>query len=185
MSLTCGDRSTVNVDQSTVNMGRVRLGRLGFGLGRSGPGRAEHVALYDAATSRSWALIRLRPQHGSRWTNAHGPWTYGRAHGEPSPPSLLLGSAHVHRAHAGVSVRGGVSPIFLPRRRSCRRRASLVSLRGEAGAQLGRGKATLGHGDHDPRALVVARVFQVIGHGGWRLGGAHRWQGRARRLSSN
>ena len=60
-----------------------------------------------------------------------------------------------------------------------------MSLCGEAGAQLGWGKATLGHGDHDPGALVVAGVFQVVGHGGWRLGDARRWQGRARRLSSS
>ena len=60
-----------------------------------------------------------------------------------------------------------------------------MSLRGEAGAQLGRGNTTLGHGDHGPGALVVAGFFQGVGHGAWRLGGAHRWQGRARRLSSN
>ena len=100
---------------------------------------------------------------------------------------LLLGAVLVHRVHSRVVGEGGgnVFPVFLPRRRSYRRRALLVSLRGGAGAQLGRGKATLGHDDHDPGALLVAGVFQVIGHGGWRLGGARRWQGRSRRLSSN
>ena len=60
-----------------------------------------------------------------------------------------------------------------------------MSLRGEAGAQLGRGKATLGHGDHDPGALGVAGFFQGVGHGAWWLGGARRWQGHARRPSGN
>ena len=67
--------------------------------------------------------------------------------------------------------RGGV-PLFFSRGGAPAAGELAVSLRGKAGAQLGREKATLGHSDHDPRALVVAGVFQVVGHGGWRLGGA-------------
>ena len=110
------------------------------------------------------------PQTGLRWTES---------------THRLPGVVHALRVHAQVASEGGCSPVFFLRWHSCWRRASLVSLRGEAGAQLGRGKATLGHSDHDPGALVVAGVFQVVGHGGWRLSGARRWQGRARRLSSN
>ena len=60
----------VNVDQSTVNTAGSQTG---FGLGRSGPGRAEHVACCDAATSRPWAFIGLCPQRGSHRMAHDGP----------------------------------------------------------------------------------------------------------------
>ena len=47
------------------------LKRALVGSGRAGVGRVEHVACCGAATSRPWALIGLRPQHGSHRV-AHG-----------------------------------------------------------------------------------------------------------------
>ena len=95
------------------------------GSGWAGPTRTRGTLRRCHVTTMGlyWALSTacLTPC-GSRWTSAHGPWTYGRAHGGPSPPSLLPGSAHVHRAHARV-VGEGVFPCFRSRRCSRRRRA--------------------------------------------------------------
>ena len=83
MPLTCGARSTVNIDQSMVNTAGSQTG---FGLGRSGPGRARHVACCDAATSRPWAST-------GPWSTTHGPWwTDAPVYGGPR----LLPVSRVH-----------------------------------------------------------------------------------------
>ena len=105
-----------------------------------------------------WASSTARlTSCGPRWTSVHGPWTYGRAHGGPSPPSLLLGSAHVHRAYARVAGEGGCSPVSY--RGGAPAGGELtVSPRGGAGVRLGRGKASLGHGDCVSGVKVAARA---------------------------
>ena len=124
-----------------------------------------------------WALstARLTPC-GSLWTSAHGPWTYSRAHGGPSPPSLLPDLAHVHRAHAWAVGEGGCSPVFF------RGGAPIggerpVSPRGSAGVRLERGKASSGHGDCVCGVKGAARASQGVGHGDRRLK-LHRRAGR-------
>ena len=118
----------VNVDRSTVNMGRVSNGPIGLRVGPvwAGLGQTRGRLWHSHVTAMGpyWAssTARLTPC-GPRWTSAHGPWTYSRAHGGPSPPSLLPVLAHVHRAHARAVGERGVFPCFLPRRCSCRRRA--------------------------------------------------------------
>ena len=127
-SLTCGARSTVSVDQSTVNTGWVLAGPVVLRVGPvwAGPGQTRGRLWHSHVTAmgpyRASSTARLTPC-GPRWTSAHGPWTYDRAHGGPSPPSLLPYLAHVHRAYARVAGEGGVFPCFLPRRCSCRWRA--------------------------------------------------------------
>jgi hypothetical protein len=122
VSLTRGPRSTVNVDRSTVNTGRVRAEPVGL---RVGPGRAGHVASCDAATSRTWACtgpwslaVGMGVAHSG--PRGVGPWTaewftVDRVH--PSPPKRGPGTPG---ARAGGRRGGGVVPLFLPRRCSCR-----------------------------------------------------------------
>ena len=149
MPLTCGARSTVNVDRSTVDMGRVlnglwwaQVGPVWAELGRTcGKLWRCHIVV----VGHHWAMVYgLRstvdqealvhgPQTGLRWTES---------------TLLLSGVVLVHRVHARVAGEGGCSPVspaavFLPAV------SSLVSLYGGAGVQLGRGKASLGHSDHD------------------------------------
>ena len=114
MSLTGGARSTVSVDQSTVNIGRVRTGPVGLRVGPvwAGPGRAVHVARCDAATSRPWALTgpwSMAAVYGG--LSGAGPWTtdwsmVDRVH--LSPPRRGPGTSG---ARAGGR-RGGCSPAF-------------------------------------------------------------------------
>jgi len=126
------------------------LGRLGFGLGQSRQGQAGHVARCDAATSRPWALIGLRPQRGSHRVAHGGPALM--VHG-PTAGRMV---DQVHRLFSfarltctelthGWSARG-CSPVFF------RGGAPVggerpVSLRGSAGVRLERGKL--------PRATVI------------------------------
>ena len=136
-------RSTVNTAGSQT----------GFGLGRSGPGRAEHVACCDAATSRPWALIGLHPQHGSHCVAHGGPalmvhgLTAGRMVDQVHRLFSLARLTCTELTH-GWPARG-CSPVFFrggaPVDDECP-----VSLRGSAGVRLGRGKASPGHDSHDP-----------------------------------
>ena len=96
------------------------LGRLVFGLGRSGPGRVKHVARCDAATSWPWALIGLRPQHGSHRVAHDGPALL--IHGPKA--GSMVDRAHRHFSSARLMCTGcrvalltlPLSPLFLPRR---------------------------------------------------------------------
>ena len=119
----------VNIDQSTVNMAGSQTG---FGLGRSGPGRAEHVARCDAATSWPWALIGLRPQrgphrvaHGGPALIVHGP-TVGRMVDQVHHLFSLARLTCTELTH-GWPARG-CSPVFLPWWCSYRRRAGCEPL---------------------------------------------------------
>ena len=154
------------------------LGRLGFGLGRSGPGQAEHVACCDATTSQSWALIGL-------WSMATvysgpsdaGPWTtdwstVDRVH--PSPPRRGPGTPG---ARAGGR-RGGVFPCSLSGGLHAGGELA-VSPRGGAGVRLGRGIVPSHHSDCDGGVKVVAKASQGAGHSERRLK-LHRCAGMAR-----
>ena len=130
--LTFWTRSTVNIDQSTVNTAGSQTG---FGLGRSRPGRAKHVACYDAATSWPWAST-------GPWSMAHAPrWTDVPVYGGPR----LLPVSRVHPSPLCLwfTCTGFMHGWLLPTA------SLLVSLRGGVGVQLVRGKASPGHGDHD------------------------------------
>jgi hypothetical protein len=106
-------------DRSTVNSGRVQTGPVGLGLGRSGLGRAKHVACCGAATSRPWALIGLRPQHGSHRVAHGGPALL--VHGPKA--GSMVDRAHRHFSSARLMCTGcratlltlPLSPLFLPR----------------------------------------------------------------------
>ena len=98
-----------------------------------------------------------------------GPWTYSRAHGGPSPPSLLPDLAHVHRAHAEVVGEGGCSPVFF-RGGAPVSGERPVSPCGSAGVRLERGKASLGHGDYVSGVKGRPELPQGVGHGDRRLG---------------
>ena len=63
---------------------------------------------------------------------------------------LLPGVVLVHRVHTWVAGEG-VFPCFSHGGAAASGELA-VSLRGGAGVQLGRGKASLGHGDHDSGA---------------------------------
>ena len=80
------------------------------------------------------ALVH-RPQTGLRWTES---------------TLLLPGAVLVHRVHTRVAGEG-VFPCFSHGGAPAGGKLT-VSLRGSAGVQLGRGKASLGHGDHDSGA---------------------------------
>jgi len=147
VSLTCGARSTVIVDQSTINTAGSQTG---FGLGRSGPGRAGHVACCDAATSRPWAST-------GPWSMTHGPrWTDAPVYGGPRlllvnrvhPPLLYLWFTCT-RFTCGWPARG-CSPVFLPRWCSCRRRADCES--------SWRCWCPIGEGKRLPQAAATAMV---------------------------
>jgi len=139
--------------QRSIRVGS-ELGRLGFRLGRSRPGRARHVARCDAAMSQSWALIGLRPQCGSHRV-AHGGPTL-MVHG------LTAGRMvdQVHRLFSlarlmcteliyGWPARG-CSPVFLPRWCYCRRRADCES--------SWRCWCPIGEGKRLPQATATAMV---------------------------
>ena len=91
-------------------------------MGRSGLGRAVHVARCDAATSRPWALTgpwSMAAVYGG--LSGASPWTtdwsmVDRVH--PSPLRRGLGTPG-----ALVGDQRGGGPLFLPWRCSCRRRA--------------------------------------------------------------
>ena len=153
------------------------LGRLGFGLGRSGLGRAKHVACYEAATSRPWARIGL-------WSTAvvyggpiaAGPWTtdwstVDRVH--PSPPRRGPGTPG---ARAGGR-RGGVFPYSLPGGLHASGELA-VSPHGGAGVRLGRGIVPSHRCDYDGGVKVAAKASQGAGHGERRLK-LHRRAGMA------
>jgi hypothetical protein len=80
------------------------------------------------------ALVH-RPQIVLRWTES---------------TLLLSGAVLVHRVHTRVAGEG-VFPYFSHDGAPADGELA-VSLRGGAGVQLGRGKASLGHDDHDSRA---------------------------------
>ena len=89
-------------------------------MGRCGPGRAEHVACCGAATSRLWALIGLRPQHGSHRVAHGGPALL--VHGPKA--GSMVDRAHRHFSSTRLMCTGCIaalltlplSPLFLPRR---------------------------------------------------------------------
>jgi hypothetical protein len=70
-------------------------------------------------------------------------WVYGG----PGPPLFSQARSLCTEFIRGLSARG-VSPAS-PAAALLPAASSLVNLHGGAGVQLGRGKASLGHGDHD------------------------------------
>jgi hypothetical protein len=168
----------VNIDQSTVNTAGSQTG---FGLGRSGPGQGEHVAICDAATSCPWALTGPRVQavgvstaHGGPMFMVHGSqtslrWTESTLH--------LLGAVHVHRVHTRVTDEGEVRCFSCGGAPTSSELA--VSPYGGAGVRLGRGKTYLGHGDCVGGVKVAARASQGASHGERRLE-LHRRAGMVR-----
>ena len=95
MSLTCGARSTVNIDRSMVNMDQVRTGSVGPGygldLGRAGPDTWHAVALphrshgpplgfVHSSAHTAWFTVNLCSWSMDRWL----------VFGGPSPPFFPL-----------------------------------------------------------------------------------------------
>ena len=148
-SLTCGANSMVNIDQSTVNM----VGsQTGFGLGRSGSGQAKHVACCGAAMSRPWALIGLRPQHGSHRVAHGGPALL--VHG-PKVGSMV-DRAHRHFSSARLMCTGCRAALLTLPLLLCFFHGALppatcspASSRNGSGIQLRWGKASPCHGNYD------------------------------------
>ena len=122
--MTCGARSMVNIDQSTVNMDWVSNGLWrASGWARSGRTRGKlwrcHVTAMGLYWASSTALAHgawFMVDAGSRSMDLRqGPWW-------TESTLLLLGAVHVLRVHSRVAGEGGV-PLFLPRRCSYQRRA--------------------------------------------------------------
>ena len=132
MTLTCGARSTVNIDRSTVNTDRVRTGPVGPGyglnLGRAGPDTWRAVALPRhshgpllGSDSQRWLTVDQEalvygPKTGSMVDQVH-PSSYWLSLRAPS--SCVCGR------------QGDFSPASLPacsRRRCAYRRASAAVL---------------------------------------------------------
>ena len=83
MTLTCGARSTVNIDRSTVNQVGPRLGFGGPGLGwiwaRLARTHGKLWRCHVIAMGSHWASSTMWPTLcGPWWTQVHGPWTVGR-----------------------------------------------------------------------------------------------------------
>ena len=101
MSLTCGARSTVSVDQSTVHTGRVRTGpRQGWiwvGLARA---RGVLWRCHVIAMGLYWAVV-----YGSRFTVDLGVLVHAPQTGLRWTESTTLSSGIVyeHRVHARVA----------------------------------------------------------------------------------
>ena len=129
--LTCGARSTVNDDRSTVNQVGSRLGFGGPGRGWiwAGPART-HGKLWRyhiVAMGSHWASSTVRPTPcGSRWTHVHGPWTVGWSSVDRVHPLSLLAwltctkCRHVRPARGGLYFRpwraptdGGLTGVIL------------------------------------------------------------------------
>ena len=132
VSLTCGARSTVNVDQSTVNTGRVSTGPgQGWIWAGLGPPRGMLWRCHVMALGLYWAMV-----HGSRSTvnaSADPRWT-ASPFGGPRPPFSSLSVVHVHRVYEwAVQGRNFPSSLVVCSRRW---RVSPVSLTEGAGARL-------------------------------------------------
>ena len=172
MTPTCGARSTVNVDRSTVNTDRVQTGLVGPGygldLGRAGPDTWRAVALPRhshgpllGSDSQRWLTVDQEalvygPKTGSTVDQVH---------------YSLLG--HGPRALGSCTGgRRGEFPLFFPWPSSCRRRARWVSPRGGAGVQLWRGKVPSCRGDYDGGGRLTVKASQGSDHG-------ERWIGVA------
>jgi hypothetical protein len=126
VSLTCGARSTVNIDRSTVNSGRVQLGRLGW----------IRVGLWLATWQAVALPCRSRgPQLGcGPCLVVHGgpgdasPWTADRTTVDQVHPLFSQARSTYTGCTRGWPTRG-VFPDFLlacPRRRRDHRRAPAI-----------------------------------------------------------
>ena len=109
MPLTCGARSTVNVDRSMVNTGRVQTGPVGprYGLG-FGPPRGMLWRCHVVVVGHHWAMVYGLRSTVDQEALVHGPqtrlqWTESTL--------LLSGMVLVHRVHARVAGEGGCSPV--------------------------------------------------------------------------
>ena len=99
MSLTCGARSTVNIDWSMVNsdwvsngLWRARVGPVQTGLART---RGMLWRCHVVAMGLHWASSTVRPALcGSWWIGVHGPWTTDTVCGGPCPRYCLLRLVH-------------------------------------------------------------------------------------------
>ena len=123
MSLTCGARSIVNIDRSTVNTNRVRTGpvgpRYGLDLGRAGP---------DTWHAVTQPCHDLRPPLGFIHSSAHTAWltvdlcswSMDRRLGPRWTESTLpsFGMVYVHQVQARAAGEG--SPLFPSPMCSCR-----------------------------------------------------------------
>ena len=110
VTLTCGPRSMVNIDRSTVSSDWVSNGLSRLGLGQSGPGQARHGLLCGVATcpTRAACLGLVRRVHssptlaGASWTRAR--WSIGQntVHGGLGPPTISSVVVFVNQVHARV-----------------------------------------------------------------------------------
>ena len=151
------------------------LGRLGFGLGRSGPG--------------TWHTVTL-PRHGrglllgcGPWLAVYGgpsdagPWTADWSTVDRVHPSSPRRGPCTPGARAGGR-RGGVFPCSLPGGLHAGGELA-VSPRGGAGVRLGRGIVPSHRSNCDGGVKVAAKASQGAGHGERRLK-LHRRAGMAR-----
>ena len=172
VSLTGGARSTVSVDQSTVNTGRVRTGPVGLRVGPVWAGPDTWHAVTWPRHGRGLVLgcgPRLRstvdqlllvhgPRTGLRWTKS---------------TRCLSGVVQVYPVHLRVTSEGEV--LCFSRGGAPVGGELAVSPCGGAGVRLGRGKTSPGHGDCVCGVKVATRAPQGAGHGERRLGSACRW----------
>ena len=158
MPLTCGARSTVNVDQLSVNTDWVSNGlRWASGWAGLGRTRGKLWRCHVTAVGLYWASSTARGRgRGSRWTRwcwsmdlRQGPWW-------TKSTVISLGSALVHRVQ-GCAAQLAPPPLFLPRR-APPATYSPASFRSGASAQLAWGKAPSGFGDCDGGVGATART---------------------------
>ena len=114
MPLTCGARSTVNVDRSMVNTGRVQTRPVGpgYGLGFGPPcgmlwrchvvAKGLHWASVHRSAHTTWLMVdwcsrSMDRRLGLRWTESI---------------SLSLGMVYVHRVHVRLVGEGNSSASF-------------------------------------------------------------------------
>ena len=113
MPLTCGARSTVNVDRSTINMDRVQTGLVGprYGLG-FGPPHGMLWRYHVTSLGLYWApFLGCGRERGSQWTKRR--WSMDLRQGAwwTKSTSLSSGMVYEHWVHAWVA-REGNFPCF-------------------------------------------------------------------------
>jgi len=149
---TCGARSTVNIDRSMVNTGRVsngpwwaRVGPVWAGLTQT---RGKLWRCHVVAVGLHWAVVfGYGREHGSRWTKRR--WSMDLGQGPWWTESIVI-SPRLGSCAPGVGLRCSTRPLLcffhgmLPPA-TC----SPVSSRNGSGVQLRWGKASPCHGDYN------------------------------------
>ena len=169
MPLTCGARSTVNIDRSTVNQVGSRLGFGGPGQGWIWAGLSPPRGLVSECHVAFWVSGRARV-HSSRYMVDSGAMVHGPQAGLRWTASTLLFSlcgprapgacACGRRGKPSVSIPSMLPPVV----------SSPASSHSGASAQLRWEKASLGLGEYGGGVKVATRASQGFGHGGRWLG---------------